>query len=161
MNKENSLSLTLLLMNIIYFSKILVPLKSFIFSRQIPDYDKIIIAKNMKFISLPKNQEIKHFLQIGFILWLGEILLLIFSWSFLPSRLPFFYSKPWGEEQLAAPAILFLLPALGLVIFFINSLISTLMPKEEKLMRQILSMAFLVFNFLSLVTLIQIIRLII
>jgi hypothetical protein len=115
----------------------------------------------MKLLSLPQNQEIKHFLQIGFVLWLGEILLIIFSWSFLPPKLPFFYSRPWGEEQLVSPFMLFLLPALGLVIFFINSFVSALLPKEEKLMKQVLSITFAVFNFLSLVTLIQIIRLVI
>ena len=115
----------------------------------------------MKLISLPQNQEIKHFLQIAFILWLGEILLIVLSWTFLPPRVPFFYSLPWGEEQLARPAMLFLLPALGLAIFFINSLISAFLPKEEKLMKQILAMAFLVFNFLSLITLVQIVRLIV
>lgn len=115
----------------------------------------------MKLIVLPENQEIKHFLQIAFILWLGEVLLILFSWSFLPPQVPFFYSLPWGEEQLVRPAMLFLLPGLGLVIFFINSSISAFLPKEEKLMKQILMIAFLVFNFLSLVTLIQIVRLII
>jgi len=115
----------------------------------------------MKLTFLTENQEIKHLFQIAFILWLGEVLLILFTWSFLPSQVPFFYSRPWGEEQLANPAMLFLLPGLGLVIFFINLLVATFLPKEEKLMKQILMMAFLVFNFLSLVTLIQIIRLVI
>ena len=115
----------------------------------------------MPLISFPTNQDIKKISQLAFILWLGELLLIIFGWRFFPSEIPLFYSRPWGQEQLAKPLVLFILPGLGLIIFFLNSLVSGLAPKEEHLMRQILAMAFLVFNFLSLITLIQIMRLVI
>ena len=115
----------------------------------------------MPLISFPRNQGIKKISQLAFVLWLGELLLIIFGWKFFPSEIPLFYSRPWGQEQLAKPLVLFILPGLGLIIFFLNSLISNLAPKEEHLMKQILAMAFLVFNFLSLITLIQIMRLVI
>lgn len=115
----------------------------------------------MPLISLPTNQGVKKILQLGFIFWLGELLLIIFGWRFFTSEIPLFYSRPWGQEQLAKPLVLFILPGLGLIIFFLNSFISNLISKEEPLMKQILAMAFLVFNFLSLITLVQIMRLII
>jgi len=115
----------------------------------------------MPLISFPTNQSIKKISQLAFVLWLSELLLIIFGWKFFPSEIPLFYSRPWGQEQLAKPLVLFILPGLGLIIFFLNSLISSLAPKEEHLMKQILAMTFLVFNFLSLITLIQIMRLVI
>lgn len=115
----------------------------------------------MPLISLPTNQEVKKILQLAFVLWLSEIVLILFGWKFFPTEIPLFYSRPWGQEQLAKPLTLFILPGLGLVIFFLNSVISSLALKKERLMKQILAMAFLVFNFLSLITLIQIMRLVI
>jgi len=85
--------------------------------------------------------------------------LIIIVWSFLPPQIPLFYSRPWGEEQLVHPANLFLLPGLGVLVFFANLIILSFVPKEENLINQILVGFVLVFNFLSLITLIQIIRL--
>ena len=115
----------------------------------------------MPLISLPTNRGVKKILQLAFIFWLGELLLIIFGWKFFPSEIPLFYSQPWGQEQLTKPLALFILPGLGLIIFFLNSFISNLVSKEASLMKQILAMAFLVFNFLSLITLVQIMRLVI
>lgn len=115
----------------------------------------------MKLVSFPINQEIKKILQLAFILWLSKVLLILFGWKFFPPEIPLFYSQPWGQEQLASPLMLFILPGLGLIIFFVNFSISRLVPQGERLIKQILATAFLAFNFLSLITLIQIMRLVI
>ncbi len=115
----------------------------------------------MPLISFSSNQEIKKIQQLAFIFWLSGIVLILFGWRFFPTEIPLFYSRPWGQEQLAKPLMFFVLPGLGLVIFFLNSIISSLLLKGELLMKQILAMSFLVFNFLSLVTLVQIMRLVI
>lgn len=112
-------------------------------------------------LALPtENKTLKRIFQLSIILWLAQILLIIFSWSFLPNRLPLFYSRPWGEEQLGSPWHLFLLPVLGLIVFFVNSILTFSNP-QESLINQILTGTILVFNFLSLITLIQIVRLVI
>lgn len=115
----------------------------------------------MKIIPLEKDSGIKNIIKIALFLWLIEIILIASAWSFLPYQVPLFYSQPWGQEQLATPINLFLFPLLGLLIFFLNSLIFSFIPKNEKLIKKILMTTFLVFNFLSLVTLAQIIRLMI
>jgi len=112
----------------------------------------------MKLVPSFEAQSSKQISQIAIIIWLIEILLIFSTWSLLPPQVPLFYSRPWGEEQLVHPIGLFLLPALGLVTFLINFWIISLLPKEEKLLRQILIITILVFNLLSLITLIQIIR---
>jgi len=39
----------------------------------------------------------------------------------MPPQIPLFYSKPWGEEQLADFWMIFLLPVLANGFFFINN----------------------------------------
>jgi len=113
----------------------------------------------MKFIPSFESQGLKQIFQLAMVVWLVEVLLIIIVWTFLPPQVPLFYTRPWGEEQLVHPANLFILPGLGLLVFLINLFILSFVPKEEKLISQILISLILVFNFLSLITLIQIIRL--
>jgi len=113
----------------------------------------------MKLLSFEQDQGLKTILQLSMIVWLIEILLIFLTWSFLPPQVPLFYSRAWGAEQLGTPFSLFLLPGLGLMVFLVNLLLFSFTPQEEKLIRQILISILLVFNFLSLITLIQIIRL--
>jgi hypothetical protein len=46
----------------------------------------------------------------------------IFIWRLgnLPPQLPLFYSRPWGEEQLADSWMILLLPAILDIFFFFN-----------------------------------------
>jgi len=113
----------------------------------------------MKFIPSFESQGLKQIFQLAMVVWLIEVLLIIIVWTFLPPQVPLFYTRPWGEEQLVHPANLFILPGLGLLVSLINLFILSFVPKEEKLISQILISLILVFNFLSLITLIQIIRL--
>lgn len=113
----------------------------------------------MKFIPSFESQGLKQIFQLAMVVWLIEVLLIIIVWTFLPPQVPLFYTRPWGEEQLVHPANLFILPGLGLLVSLINLFILSFVPKEEKLINQILISLILVFNFLSLITLIQIIRL--
>lgn len=95
------------------------------------------------------------------ILWLAQILLIVISWRFLPPQIPLFYSRPWGEEQLTTPPRLFILPIFSIFIYLANNTLLSFLSKEEKLISQILLFTVVLFNFLGLVTLIQIIRLVI
>lgn len=119
------------------------------------------IIKGLKIITEQENKGLKQLLKLSFILILVQALIILFSLSFLPSQVPLFYSRPWGEEQLAHPLYLFILPLANLVIFILNSILLSFIEKKELLIRQILIICILLFNFLSLITLIQIIRLVI
>jgi len=119
------------------------------------------IIKGLKIITEQENKGLKQLLKLSFILILVQALIILFSLSFLPSQVPLFYSRPWGEEQLAHPLYLFILPLANLVIFILNSILLSFIGKKELLIRQILIICILLFNFLSLITLIQIIRLVI
>lgn len=48
------------------------------------------------------------------------VLFFIFRFSSLPPQIPLFYSKPWGEDQLADSWLIFILPLTMNVFFFSN-----------------------------------------
>lgn len=106
------------------------------------------------------NRAVKFGFRLGLLFWLGQILIIVSAWRFLPAKLPLFYSRPWGEEQLTTPIGLFLLPLLSLAILLLNLILANF-SSEEDLLKQILMSTVAVVNLLNLITLIQIIRLVI
>jgi hypothetical protein len=81
-------------------------------------------------------------------------------WGRLPSEVPLWYSRPWGEEQLASPFWLLLLPLGGVLIYFVNRVISAYMSARYLIFTQILFLSSLLVNILSLVTLVKILFLV-
>ena len=90
------------------------------------------------------------------------VLLLVWKRSFLPPLSPLFYSRPWGQEQLAPSYYLFLLPLFSLIVFLINlGLIKFLLPKEESFLALAIKVFSLLFSILNTVTIYKIVFLII
>ena len=52
-----------------------------------------------------------------------EVVTFIVAYNNLPPVVPLFYSRPWGESQLAKTYLLFLLPFLTLLFILINNFI--------------------------------------
>jgi len=119
------------------------------------------IIKTLRLIPSTENKSLRKFLKLAFIIILAEILIILFSLSFLPPQVPLFYSRPWGGEQLVHPLYLFIIPLANLLVLILNSVLISFIPKKDSLIRQILTIGVLIFNSLSLITLIQIIRLVI
>lgn len=104
-----------------------------------------------------KNSHIYIPLQIFFlILALSFIIIGIFYRS-LPPQIPFYYSLPWGEEQLAQNYYILLLPGFALVIFLVNFIITLLISKKDLLLAQIILWSTCFVALLALITLIRII----
>jgi len=119
------------------------------------------IIKGLKIIPEQESKGLKQLLKLSFILILLQALIIILFFSFLPRQVPLLYSRPWGEEQLAHPLYLFLFPLANLIIFILNSILLSFLAKKDLLTKQILTIGVLLVNLLSLITLVQIIRLII
>ena len=49
--------------------------------------------------------------------------LFVLRFSTLPPQIPLFYSKPWGEDQLADSWMIFLLPIILDLLFVLNNFI--------------------------------------
>jgi len=99
--------------------------------------------------------------KLGFFLLAGQFLIIFIFWRLLPPELPLFYSRPWGKEQLTTPTGLFIIPAFCLLVLTVNSTLASLLPKDEKLINNVLLTTTVIFNFLGLINLFQIIRLVI
>jgi hypothetical protein len=79
----------------------------------------------------------------------------------LPPQLPLYYSRPWGEKQLATPKELLLLPFLCFLVTILNLAVIRFLPLKNYLVSHLLRAAAFLFCLLSLIDLIQIIRLVI
>jgi len=108
-----------------------------------------------------KEKPAKTFAQISLFLLAAQILIIVSVWRFLPPEIPLFYSRPWGKDQLVSYPSIIILPVICLIVFFANTVVAQLAIKEEILVKKMLAVANLTFNFLILISLIQIIRLII
>jgi len=75
--------------------------------------------------------KIKNFLHLNIFLILFSLFLIATKWGDLPNRVPLFYSRPWGEDQLAKKGYLLILPFLSLVFFGLNLLLSNFFTKRK------------------------------
>lgn len=75
----------------------------------------------------------------------------------LPSKLPLFYSLPWGEGQLATHQQFLVIPVSIVVIVLVNSLISWQLHPSQSFFKKILIFSPLIISLLLTVTLVRII----
>lgn len=85
-----------------------------------------------------------------------SLAVLILRWQLLPPKVPLWYSKPWGTDQLADPVFLFILPVGSIAIYIINILVSVYLTAEYLVFTQILALAAFLVSLLSFVTLVKI-----
>ena len=104
----------------------------------------------------------KNFL--AFRLTVGLLILavvyLLFAGSVLPPEVPLFYSRPWGNEQLANPLLLWLLLFGTALIIFFNFYLGSRLLTEFPFLTQILIWSNVLLALLSSATVIKIINLI-
>jgi hypothetical protein len=96
----------------------------------------------------------------GFVCLLLQIMLLALAQPHLPPEVPLFYSRPWGELQLASKNTLWLLPFSTTLVFILNLALASLVNRQERLLARILIGTGGSFSLLATYTLIKIIMLI-
>ncbi len=89
-----------------------------------------------------------------------SITILLFRAKNLPPLVPLWYAKPWGEEQLANPWWLTILPVTSLVIYLMNVIVSAYLTIEHLVFTQLLYTTSLVVSLLAFVTLLKILFLV-
>lgn len=89
-----------------------------------------------------------------------QVAFLIYKFNQLPPQVPLFYSLPNMEDQLASPSQLFFIPIFSITVCVINNVIAAVFVSHRLLLNRLLTVFSLIFSFLALVTLINIIRLI-
>jgi hypothetical protein len=86
--------------------------------------------------------------------------LLIWRFPELPPRVPIWFSRPWGEDQLASPYWLFLLPASSIMWYGIDLLLGIYVTAEYLVFTQMLFLSSLIVSLLSFITLVKILFLV-
>lgn len=106
------------------------------------------------------QQKSNHKIFIWNIIFIAfQLLFLIFRFNALPDQIPLYYSRPWGEPQLASTASLFLLPTFSIVILLINHLLATFFIYNIKIFSRLLILTSFIFSLFSSITLFKIITL--
>ena len=88
------------------------------------------------------------------------IFLIIWKWPNIPSMIPLWYSKPWGQDQLAPSWWLLILPFFSISIFFFNLLVCILFTSSQRIFTQLLLMTSLVSSLLIFYITVNIINLV-
>lgn len=87
--------------------------------------------------------------------------LIIIKMGNLPLSVPLFYNRPWGNEQLAPKALLFLIPAISTAIFILNfQLVKIFLKKDDGFLALTMSSFSLLCSLLGTITLGKIIFLV-
>lgn len=103
------------------------------------------------------------FLPIRLFLFILIICFIILAVVFkkLPPAIPLYYSLPWGEDQLAKPSDLFIIPFSLILIFLLNLVLSLTFLKKDPFLTKFLIWNSCFVALAGLITLIKIIFLII
>lgn len=85
----------------------------------------------------------------------------LWYWRRLPEKVPLWFSKPWGEERLAHPALL-LIPILVSVLVYIgNILVANKFTLEHPLFTRVLFLTSAIVSLMSLYIVLRILSLIV
>lgn len=112
-----------------------------------------------KFEISKKDNIFKTFL----ILWLVPLVLtliyILFYFRNLPTQIPLFYSRLWGESQLAARPYIFLPVAGTFLLGIFNFSLATSFHSKDKIFSYLLSGTMILLSFLAAITTFNIINL--
>lgn len=90
-----------------------------------------------------------------------QLIVVVIIFPQLPPKVPLFYSRPWGNPQLANSTYLLLLPGLSLAILLINAVIAAIFIDQKSFYSFCLTWASTIFSTFCLITLVKIVQIII
>lgn len=98
-----------------------------------------------RILELFQEKFISNIIKTYGVLILFYFIVLIWKKDTLPPQIPLFYTLPKGNEQLGTPLTLLLLPGFTLLFLIINTFISSLLYKQDKMVAVLL----ILFGFVS------------
>ena len=108
---------------------------------------------------IPQEQSSKKLFFASFASLLVTILIFAFLWPSLPPEVPLFYSKPWGDGQLASSYLLGLPIVLATIILFANSVFAQAID-DYPLIKRMLAFGSVTVCILTAITVLRIILLV-
>ena len=101
----------------------------------------------------------KQFLLLGLLAAGVSAGLILINWKRLPPEIPLYYSRPWGEAQLAPVNLFFLFPLTGAAIIILGAVLSRT-NNHHSFLAWAIQISSLVFNLLLLIAVVKIIGII-
>jgi hypothetical protein len=111
-----------------------------------------------RFIS--KDPLIRFSFWIAILLLIATVLLFAFFLQSLPVQVPLFYSKPWGQDQLAKPLFLMVPLVVSVVFFLLNVFLTRQVFKTQSFVKNVLTTGAVTAIILATITTVRIILLI-
>jgi|SRR3989344_1712952 len=97
---------------------------------------------------------------VGLVATVVSLIILLMFWRKLPPVIPLWYSRPWGEDQLASPWNLLILPAASLLAQGVSLTLASTW-SQTPLFAKLLILSSTIVALLSLITIINILVLVI
>lgn len=91
---------------------------------------------------------------------LSQLAILFVKFNNLPPQIPLYYSRPWGEQQLAPVSSIFILPVLSIIIMLLNNFLAVFFLKSIQLFSRVLVIVSLICSAFAAVAIFQIINLV-
>lgn len=89
-----------------------------------------------------------------------SIFIIAISWPRLPQLIPLWYSQPWGQERLAAPVFILLLPVATFLTHLLNILIGAFWANSHRILIQLLFVTSIFISIISLLSVVKIISIV-
>ncbi|HBP51617.1 MAG: hypothetical protein US68_C0003G0048 [Candidatus Shapirobacteria bacterium GW2011_GWE1_38_10] len=100
-------------------------------------------------------------LRFTILLFISQIVLIIWFYNQLPPEIPLFFSRPWGESWLSPTSSIFILPLFSLITFLTNYFIALYFYQKKLILSQLLVIFTFIISLFSTVSLLKIISLVI
>lgn len=120
-----------------------------------------ILQVKLQIDQLTTDSIMKLALRIGLITIGINLIMLAVFWTKIPPQVPLWYSRPYGENQLAASWILWLIPLTSLIINLTTIRLSGAVIEEDKFLAQMMTVVASLTTMMTLVTIIRMVSLVV
>jgi hypothetical protein len=100
-------------------------------------------------------------LRFTIVLFVAQIVLIIWFYKELPPEIPLFFSRPWGSAWLTTTSSIFILPLLSLTTLLINYFLALFYHQKKLILSQLLVIFAFIVSLFSTVSMLKIISLVI
>lgn len=90
-----------------------------------------------------------------------QLIYIFLHWGKVPPQVPLWFSRAWGENRLAHPIYLFLLPTVNLLVYLVNLIISAYLNREYLILIYLLFISSFFVSIVSLLVVINVINLVV
>jgi uncharacterized membrane protein len=102
-----------------------------------------------------------RFMRFTVILFIAQLVIIIWFYNQLPPEIPLFFSRPWGEAWISSTSSIFILPLFSLGSFLINYFLALYFHQKKLILSQLLVIFAFIISLFSTISVIKIISLVI